>query len=171
MAGEALLVPVVDDRLAAQQEQLFVGEVHPIQPRLLIRVTAPEPQGDPAHVVVADERGGRVGVGVRVRAVKISFEDWAEGVPRLAGGQALRELLDGGLQREVQECGQAAATGVVQRVPVVGHHLAEDEEVRHPHLGGGLLDGWDELLPEPEVDMPAESRRNPSTPVQRIRSA
>ena len=85
-AGEALLVAVVDDRVAAREVHELVRE--PVAGEQLgvgrARVAGGDEVADPAHVVVAEERRQLVGVRVGVRVPVVVLEERAERVGRLA---------------------------------------------------------------------------------------
>ena len=89
VAGEALLVAVVDDRLAAGEEHQRVRQLRSCQQLGVARpdlVDALEEVADAAHVVVAEERRLGVGVAVGVGVVVVGLEERAQ----VVGGRALR---------------------------------------------------------------------------------
>ena len=101
VAGEALLVAVVDDRVAAREVHQLVRE--PVAGEQLgiggPAVGLLDEVADAAHVVVAEERRQLVGVGVGVRVPVVVGE---ERLQLVGGARAGRELLGGRLEREVE---------------------------------------------------------------------
>src|SRR5690606_17544404 len=89
-AGEALLVAVVDDRVAPVEEHQLVGEPALLQQFRVgrLRVVLLQEGADAAHVVVAEEGDLLVGVGLVGRVLVVVTED---------GGQLLRAAALGGV--------------------------------------------------------------------------
>ena len=144
-ADEALLVAVVDDRLATDQVHQLVCQ----DGALLPLVGVLHEVADAAHVVVAEERrkGGGRGVGGQVQVVAL------EQAGQAGGGEPLGEVGGGGLEGEVQRGVHVGASHVGRELGGIGVvDLAEHEEVR-VHFCGVLLDGGGPLLPELEVHM------------------
>ncbi|ESU50210.1 hypothetical protein P376_1812 [Streptomyces sp. HCCB10043] len=152
-AGEALLVAVVDHRVAAAEEHQLVGEPSPLQQFGVIglRVVLLEEGPDAAHVVVAEEGDLLVGVGLVGGVAEVVAVHRGE----LVGGRALGGELPGGvLEREVQ-CGVQAAPGDVRGcdLGVGGVDLAEHEEVVPAALGRVGVERGGPPGPEVQVDV------------------
>ncbi len=152
-AGEALLVAVVDHRVAAAEEHQLVGE--PVLPQQFgvggLRVVLPEEGADAAHVVVAEEGDLLVRVGLVGRVLVVVAEDRGELLCAAAlGGVRAGRVLEGEVQRGVQ-----AALGDVRGGDgrVGGVDLAEHEEVVAALLRGVRVQRGRPLGPELHVDV------------------
>ncbi len=145
---EALLVAVVDDRLAAGEEHQLVRELDPLL-QLVAGEVLGEHHGRPAHVVVAREGRQLVGVGVRVGVVVVLCVEGAQ----VGRGAALGEVDRPALEAEVDDGLELALGGEGRQIlGVAVVDLAEHEEV--VVLGArGLEDARAELLPELQVDV------------------
>ena len=150
VAGEALLVAVVHDGLATREVHQRVGELVPRQRLAVAPPVGGDERADAAHVVVAEERRQRVGVGVVVGVIVVAGEQVAQPDRRTALG----ERRGAGLEAEVErglEAGLGRVAGHEGRAAV--EHLAEGEEVvvaLRRRLGGDALR---ERLPELDVDV------------------
>ena len=142
VADEALLVAVVDHRLAAGEEHQLVGELGAL---LALRAVAQE-EADAAHVVVAEEGGQAGGRRTSRRVVVVCREQAGEAL----GGEALGVVEGAGLVREIKHGVHVRGAHVGRQQPRVGVvDLAEHEEI----VLGVALDGLGELLPEHKVDV------------------
>ena len=149
VAGEALLVAVVDDRLATGEVHQRVGELVAAQ-QLVARERVVEEAADASHVVVAEEGRERVGVGVGVGVEVVGGVEAAQP----GGRQALGEVEAGALEAEVEGGVETALGGEGRQVGRVAvEDLAEREEVVVADGGGVLTDRRGELLPELQVDV------------------
>lgn len=152
-AGEALLVAVVDHRVAAAEEHQLVGEPVLLQQFGVagLRSVLLQEGPDAAHVVVAEEGDLLVRVGLVGRVLVVVAEDRGElpGAAALGGVRAGR-VLEGEVQGGVQ-----AALGDVGRGDggVGGVDLAEHEEVVAALLGGVGVQRGRPLGPELHVDV------------------
>ncbi|CAM5411630.1 hypothetical protein SHIRM173S_10585 [Streptomyces hirsutus] len=152
-AGEALLVTVVDDGVAAAEEHQLVGE-HVLLQQVgvgRLRVVLLQERPDAAHVVVAEEGDLLVGVGPVGRVLVVVAEDRGE----LLRAAALGGVLAGRLLEGEVEGGVEAALGDVGGgdVGVGGVDLAEHEEVVTPLLRRVDVQGGGPLGPELHVDV------------------
>ena len=150
VADETLLVPVVDDGLAAADVHQGMGQAVALQQLVAARPAVAEEQPDAAHVVVAEERRQRVGVGVAVGVVVVAREEVAQLRRRAPVGEAGRAGLEPEVERRLQPAFRRVP-GHERRVGV--EHLAEREEVVVAVERSALLDGVRELLPELDVDV------------------
>ena len=153
VAGEALLVAVVDDRVAAREVHQLVRE--PVAGEQLgiggPAVGLLDEVADAAHVVVAQERRQLVGVGVGVRVPVVVGE---ERLQLVGGARAGRELLGGRLEREVEHGLRLVRGREARRVRARGvEDLAEHEELALALPVGVAEDVGQELLPELVVDV------------------
>ena len=153
VAGEALLVAVVDDRVATRQVHQRVRELVAGEPLGVAgaRVRGGDEVADPAHVVVAEEGRHRIDVGVGVRVPVVVLEERLQGVGRLRVG---REALRGGLEREVEHGLDLVGRREARLVRPRGvEDLAEHEEVALALLTRVAQDRRPEALPERVVDV------------------
>ena len=152
-AGEALFVAVVDHRVAAGEVHQLVGE--PVAGDTFgvvrVRVVRGDEAADPAHVVVAQEGGQFVDVGVRIRVPVVAGEE---------GLQALRALAAGGevagrvLEREIEHGLHLVAGGELRGEALGGvEDLAEHKELVLAVRLGVVEDFRAELLPELVIDV------------------
>ena len=151
--GEALLVAVVDDGVAAREVHQLVPEHVPLNPFAVpgAGVVGHDHPAEPPHVVVAEEGRQLVHVGVGVGVPVVVGEERGQRVGRPACG---RELPGRGLEGEVQHGLHAVGGGEVRGVALGGvEDLAEHEELALAVLLGELQDPWPELLPELVVDV------------------
>ncbi|MCB5292185.1 hypothetical protein BJQ90_01619 [Arthrobacter sp. SO3] len=152
-AGEALFVAVVDHRIAAGEVHQLVGEPVPGNAFGVVRarVVRGDEAADPAHVVVAEEGGQFVDVGVRVGVPVVPGEEGLKALGRLAPG---REVARRVLEREIQHGLHLVAGGELRGEALGGvEDLAEHKEVVLAMGFGVLEDLGAELLPELVVDM------------------
>ena len=152
-AGEALLVAVVDDRVAAREVHQLVREPVARRPLRVARVlvVADDHLADAAHVVVAEERRQLVDVGVGVGVPVVVLEEGLQrGVATTPGGEVAGRLLE----REVQHRLDLVVGGEVRGVALgLVEDLAEHEELRLA-VGLRVVDqARPELLPEGVVDV------------------
>ena len=152
-AGEALFVTVVDDRVAAGEVHQLMGE--PVAGDAFgvvrVRVVRRDEAADPAHVVVPQEGGQLVDVGVRVGVPVVPGE---EGLQALRGLAAGGEVAGGVLEREIQH-GLHPVAGGELRGEALGRveDLAEHKELVLAVGLGVVEDVRAELLPELVVDV------------------
>ena len=154
-AGEALLVAVVDDRVAAREVHQRVGE--PIARQQLglgrVRVRVAQVHADAAAVVVAEERRQVVDVRVAVGEPVVLEEPGAQ----IVGRRRVRGEADRGhLEREVEHALDVVVDHEArqQRLADVLGHLAEHVEVADAARARVVDDLGRELLPELVVDVP-----------------
>ncbi len=152
-AGEALLVAVVDHRLAAGEELQLVGELVALEQGggVRARVVGLQEPAEPADVVVAEEGRQFVGVALGGGVAVVLAVEAGEGLRGAALGD---ERARGVLERVVQG-GLQLALGDVRGGDrrVAGVDLAEHEEVLVALLGGVRLERGRPLLPEGHVDV------------------
>ena len=154
VANEALLVAVVDDRLAAGEEhegvrQPGAGEQFGVAGAGLIDPL--QEVADAAHVVVPEERRHGVGVAVGVGVVVVEGEEVAQAVGgRALGREAARRQLEGEVDGRLQLAG-GGELAHERRAELLVEHLAEGEEVVDAPRLGRREDVRAELLPELHV--------------------
>ncbi|MGX1130215.1 hypothetical protein RKD49_002405 [Streptomyces glaucescens] len=152
-AGEALLVAVVDHRVAPVEEHQLVGEGGLLQQLGVarVRVVLLEEGPEAAHVVVAEEGDLLVGVGLVGRVLVVVAEDRRQLLRAAAlGGVGAGRVLEGEVEGGVE-----AALGDVRGgdVGVGGVDLAEHEEVVAALLRRVGVQGGGPLRPELGVDV------------------
>ena len=143
-AGEALLVAVVDHRLAAAEEHQLVGEE--VARQRVIRVL--QEVADPAHVVVAEEGGKRGGRAVGRGVTVIAGVEALQTLGAVARRETDRRRLEGEVENAVH-VGVADVGRELHRVGVVD--LAEHEEIGLALRVGVVEDLLRPGLPEFEV--------------------
>jgi hypothetical protein len=153
-SGEALLVAVVDDRVAPREVHESVRQLVTLEKLGLARarVRVAHEHADPPAVVVAQEGRQVVDVRVAVRVPVVVDKEVAQLVRRRRPGGEAR---GGGLEREVQDALHLVVRHVVRgdRPAEVFGDLAEHVEVADPLRSRVALDLWCEPEPERVVDV------------------